>query len=542
MLSPKMWKEMESHHQLLKEQQQQQQQQQQQTDDNDHNDVTIENTKLIEQPFHKHVLSPSKQFLDFKLQTDSLLPSIQEEMEPETPIVTTIINNNYEHGEKSKEKKSRPTSFHASTKNHLASIITTPTIPIDDHLNRANVKSDLSNQKRHTMCLPKKTMNQYVPSLDIPTKPIFTSNNSSSVKNDIVDNKHIKTLRFNVVQLASLTTEKDLDFELSILMNEKTIDTRNGQMKKLSKKMSSCMFSKNWIDIPIDTPFELTFMIKTKPARPHKVSDFFTRSGQWSLFKKGKGSSSIAPLPISNSIHTNNMKMDKKDIHHVDFSTLAPSGYVRIFSGEQFDLIKQGKYRYRFSKSLSSSSYSAHTKTIEAVIDFQWSHRTKMDSSSTPSSKGMDGPTSQLSKEYNSMILSESMSHTHQGDHLTFYFWGAGIPEWRRYWTVLENDKLLLKPFGSKKNEYMYTIPLKKLVRVSKPTDEDQENIYLSRQLGVVLQFDISKMKISERVELGKMYILTDNKTSAEVWRHALSNIKSTKSSNGIEVDNRFLW
>lgn len=170
----------------------------------------------------------------------------------------------------------------------------------------------------------------------------------------------------------------------------------------------------------VDAPFELTFVIKTKPTRSHKVSDFFTRPGQWSLFKKGKGSSSIAPLPISN------IKMEKKELnHHVDFSTLAPSGYVRIFSGEQFDLIKQGKYRYKFNRSLSSSSYSTHTKAIEVVIDFQWSHRLKTDSSS---SNATDGSISQLSKEYSKLILSESMNHVYHGDNLTFYFWGAGIP------------------------------------------------------------------------------------------------------------------
>lgn len=172
MLSPKILKEMESHHQLIKEQQPYEQ-------------LNIENSKLKEQQFYKHdniVLSPSKQFLDFKLQTDSLLPSIQEETEPDTPVVT-LINNNY-HKKKSKKEKTRPVSFHVPTsKDNLESIITTPMIPTTNVNAITNVNSDLSLtssssssslQKRHTMCLSKKNINPYVPSLDIPSKPTFT--------------------------------------------------------------------------------------------------------------------------------------------------------------------------------------------------------------------------------------------------------------------------------------------------------------------------------------------------------------------------------
>ncbi|CAO3639876.1 unnamed protein product [Cunninghamella echinulata] len=493
-------------------------------------------------------LSPSKQYLDLKLQTDSLLPSIQEENEQDTPSVKVIHNENLDHG-KPKKEKTRPYSLHMPTLNPnlmipAATIDTTPisTISIDSH--------DSLNQKRHTMCLSRNNNNNPgLSTLDIPSKPI-KSNDINSLKNDSTENKRVKSLRFNVVQLASLTSERDLDYELSISINDKVIDTRYGQMKKLSKKMSSCTFSKNWMDIQVDTPFELTFIIKTKPSNSHKVSNFFTRRGQWSLWKKGKGISSISSSTDNTPI------IKKKDINHatlfkptennnnnndhrqsIDFSTISPSGYVRIFSGEQFDFIKQGKYRYKFNKSLSSLNYSTHTKAIEVVVDFQWYHR-----SVTESSLSTDNSITQLSQEYSNLNLTDSMKLVHHGEVLTFYYWGNGLPEWRRYWTVLESDKLLLKPCGYKKKESLYSISLKKLVKVSKPTEEDQENIYLSRQLGVVLQFDTTKMQISERVKLGKMYILTDNKSSAESWRHALSNIKPSKSNNKEDVDNRFLW
>ncbi|KAI9308296.1 hypothetical protein BJ944DRAFT_112030 [Cunninghamella echinulata] len=504
-----------------------------------------------QQQFYKQediiFLSPSKQYLDLKLQTDTLLPSIQEENEQDASSVKAIQNGDLDHGRPKKEK-TRPYSLHMPTLNPnlmipTATTNTTPTstISMDSY--------DTLNQKRHTMCLSKNSNNPGLPTLDIPSKPI-KSNDINSVKNDSTENKRVKSLRFNVVQLASLTSERDLDYELSISINDKVIDTRYGQMKKLSKKMSSCTFSKNWMNIQVDTPFELTFIIKTKPAHSHKVSDFFTRRGQWSLWKKGKGISSISSSTDNISTikkkevndtalfkSTENNNNNNGHPQNIDFSTISPSGYVRIFSGEQFDFIKQGKYRYKFNKSLSSLNYSTHTKAIEVVVDFQWYYR-----SVTEPSLSTDGSVTQLSQEYSNLNLTDSMKLVHHGEVLTFYYWGNGLPEWRRYWTVIEGDKLILKPCGYKKKESLYSISLKKLVKVSKPTEEDQENIYLSRQLGVVLQFDTTKMQISERVKLGKMYILTDNKSSAESWRHALSNIKPIKSNNEEDVDNRFLW
>ncbi|KAG0179418.1 hypothetical protein DFQ28_005699 [Apophysomyces sp. BC1034] len=160
-----------------------------------------------------------------------------------------------------------------------------------------------------------------------------------------------------------------------------------------------------------------------------------------------------------------------------------------------------------------------------------------------------DGKGSQIDPE----VLTRAIQHCQQGDYLTIYVRGLGFPVWKRYWATLCDHHLVLRDFSYKDKAPLCMIPLGPLQSVSKPTEEDRENVCIEAKQGLVLRFDRTKAMIVEPVRLeedegfdGKMYLFADGFKHSLDWRRALqSHVHKSldtlpQNENGVDV--RFLW
>ncbi|KAI8334265.1 hypothetical protein BC941DRAFT_504203 [Chlamydoabsidia padenii] len=349
-----------------------------------------------------------------------------------------------------------------------------------------------------------------------------------------------RNLRFNVHQITSLTSARDLEYELLVRVNEETVAVRYGQLKKLAKGISSCSLPEDWLSLKVDGPFKLSMILNTKPTRPSKVADYLARRGLWPLWfrKRQPDPASTAHLSCwSSSSESSCSTMVLSSSSTITTpSGMTPTGYLDLSSGND---IENGQHHYRL---LSSTKKSSH---MELLVEFLWQPQLASDRVVTPStSSSNDKNTTSFVYpwlryplscpdviEKDDHLLADkdaihtAMSHVTRGDYLTFYLYELASPKWERYWVTLKNKRLQIISTMHKNKDPIYDIALDSLEQVSKPTEEDQEHVCLNRQVGIVLQL---KADDDNSTPLGnRIYILADTPVLALHWIRALTVIKS---------------
>ncbi|CAO3592779.1 unnamed protein product [Absidia cylindrospora] len=414
--------------------------------------------------------------------------------------------------------------------------------------------------------------------------------NATGTQNSL-SNKKIKyfrkNLRFNVHQITSLTSARDLEYELLVKVNQETVAVRYGQMKKLAKGISSCSLPEDWLSLKVDGSFELTITINTKPTRPYKMADYLARRGLWPLRlrrQRRQPQEQHQQQQQSDQVSTSHSSCWSSSSEETTAAVVLPSltslqsmtttdlpsstspssgmiitGYLDLSSGDDMDQIENGQHRYRLTKPQSTkhSSYTA-TMDIEVLVEFLWQARRPSDREVIrPSASNKGAPTSLTYPwlrypegalppmspdiENEEKLLADkdavhaAMTHTTQGDHLTFYLHNLVSPKWERYWVMVKNKRLLILSTVYKNKAPIYDIPLDLLTQVSKPTEEDQEYVCLNRQVGIVIQLNVDSNNSNINTALGnRIYISADTAIFALHWIRALTVIKANNQVQSI--------
>ncbi|KAI8092246.1 uncharacterized protein B0P05DRAFT_525436 [Gilbertella persicaria] len=332
-----------------------------------------------------------------------------------------------------------------------------------------------------------------------------------------------------VMQIINLASTRDCDYELHVQLNNVTMATKRGVLRKIEKNASADRPYDEALVFEIQEPFSLNFVVAARHTN--------------TIFRDGLAKMGIWPLT--------NDKTEKE-------TKLPIAGYICLNFENKMDVLDQGVSRFRLTKPVDKSFN--RWLNIELLIDikveeilpavvhrFPWSYTTSQHSALSYESVEEDIVS-------NPKELITSQQHCQQGDYLTIYTRGRGHPTWKRYWVVKEEHQLALYDFSFKDTkEPLSIIPLAPLMAVAKPSLDDCESVGLSRKTGIMLQFNRSSAILTEFVRLesdegleGKAYIFGDSEQHTIHWRRTLSAYVSDQTRDTVTskegVDLKFLW
>ncbi|KAF1803583.1 hypothetical protein FB192DRAFT_1301224 [Mucor lusitanicus] len=312
-----------------------------------------------------------------------------------------------------------------------------------------------------------------------------------------------------VMQIINLASTRDCDYELHVQLNDVTLASKRGILRKVDKQASA------------DRPYDEA-LIGIWPLQPTATD------------------AKRSPLP-----------------------QLPIAGYTCLNFENKMDILDQGISRFRLNKPVDKSSN--RWLNLELLIDikveevlpavvhrFPWSYTTNQCPSS--SYESID---EEIISDPRELLVSQK--HCQKGDYLTIYTRGKAHPTWKRYWVVMEENQLVLHDFTFKDTKQPLSImSLGALLSVGKPSLDDCENVGIARKTGIMLQFNRTSAVLSEPVRLesdegleGKAYVYGDSEQNTVHWRRALSAyVSSDEASRRAEaqphhqggVDLRFLW
>ncbi|CEP17496.1 hypothetical protein [Parasitella parasitica] len=339
-----------------------------------------------------------------------------------------------------------------------------------------------------------------------------------------------------VMQIINLASTRDCDYELHVQLNNVTLASKRGVLRKIDKHVSADRPYDEALVFQVEEPFSLNFVVAARHTNT-VFREGLAKMGIWPLQK----SELIAPKTLPN---------------------LPIVGYTCLNFENKMDVLDQGVSRCRLSKPVDKSSN--RWLNLELLIDikveevlpavvhrFPWSYTTNECPSSSYESIDED-----IISDPKELLLSQK--HCQQGDYLTIYTRGMAHPTWKRYWVVMEENQLVLNDFTFKDTKHpLSIIPLTPLLSVGKPTLDDCENVGIARKTGIMLQFKRTNAVLSKPVRLesdegleGKAYVYGDNEQNTIHWRRALSAYVSSDETARISeinnneggVDLRFLW
>ncbi|KAI9025204.1 hypothetical protein CLU79DRAFT_886204, partial [Phycomyces nitens] len=206
------------------------------------------------------------------------------------------------------------------------------------------------------------------------------------------------------------------------------------------------------------------------------------------------------------------LREDSKDSIDEGASETRWIGYMRINLNENMDREVSGRHLY----SLSSPFEAAQVWQPELAVTYRFQPGKSTFGSNQ--SNGLDTE----SEEY--LDIADALHHCHRGDYLTLYQRGPGCPLWIRYWAKLYRNNILLYRFSSEHKDPARLVSLRDLCLVSKPL-EDEDQIFLGRHLGLVLEFKHNHVNGCPDTELNEIkrlekqaYILLDSSANVDYW------------------------
>ncbi|EPB81430.1 hypothetical protein HMPREF1544_11865 [Mucor circinelloides 1006PhL] len=345
-----------------------------------------------------------------------------------------------------------------------------------------------------------------------------------------------------VMQIINLASTRDCDYELHVQLNNVTMASKRGVLRKVDKNASADRPYDEALVFQVEEPFSLNFVVAARHTN--------------TVFREGLAKMGIWPL---HSSATDTAKPTKQKA----LPQLPIAGYTCLNFENKMDILDQGISRFRLSKPVDKASN--RWLNLELLIDikveevlpavvhrFPWSYTTNECPSSSYESIDED-----IVSDPRELLVSQK--HCQQGDYLTIYTRGMAHPTWKRYWVVMEENQLVLHDFTFKDTKQpLSIISLNALLSVGKPSLDDCENVGIARKTGIMLQFNRTSAVLSEPVRLesdegldGKAYVYGDSEQNTIHWRRALSAyVSSDETTRKTEarrhnqggVDLRFLW
>ncbi|GAN05259.1 hypothetical protein MAM1_0086d04728 [Mucor ambiguus] len=359
-------------------------------------------------------------------------------------------------------------------------------------------------------------------------------------KRTLVTPKRIMYCR--VMQIINLASTRDCDYELHVQLNNVTMASKRGVLRKVDKHASADRPYDEALVFQVEEPFSLNFVVAARHTN--------------TVFREGLAKMGIWPLQST----TTDVATATQ---HKSLPQLPIAGYTCLNFENKMDILDQGISRFRLNKPVDKSSN--RWLNLELLIDikveevlpavvhrFPWSYTTNQCPSS--SYESID---EEIISDPRELLVSQK--HCQEGDYLTIYTRGMAHPTWKRYWVVLEENQLVLHDFTFKDTKQpLSIISLGALLSVGKPSLDDCENVGVARKTGIMLQFNRTSAVLSEPVRLesdegldGKAYVYGDSEQNTVHWRRALSAyVSSDEASRKVEaqhhnqggVDLRFLW
>ncbi|KAL0140387.1 hypothetical protein V8B55DRAFT_1575623 [Mucor lusitanicus] len=341
-----------------------------------------------------------------------------------------------------------------------------------------------------------------------------------------------------VMQIINLASTRDCDYELHVQLNDVTLASKRGILRKVDKQASADRPYDEALVFQVEEPFSLNFVVAARHTN--------------SVLREGLAKIGIWPLQPTAT-----------DAKRSPLPQLPIAGYTCLNFENKMDILDQGISRFRLNKPVDKSSN--RWLNLELLIDikveevlpavvhrFPWSYTTNQCPSS--SYESID---EEIISDPRELLVSQK--HCQKGDYLTIYTRGKAHPTWKRYWVVMEENQLVLHDFTFKDTKQPLSImSLGALLSVGKPSLDDCENVGIARKTGIMLQFNRTSAVLSEPVRLesdegleGKAYVYGDSEQNTVHWRRALSAyVSSDEASRRAEaqphhqggVDLRFLW
>ncbi|KAL9558656.1 hypothetical protein MBANPS3_000793 [Mucor bainieri] len=346
-----------------------------------------------------------------------------------------------------------------------------------------------------------------------------------------------------VMQIINLASTRDCDYELHVQLNNVTMASKRGVLRKVDKQASADRPYDEALVFQVEEPFSLNFVVAARHTN--------------TVFREGLAKMGIWPLQPTTTDAATAAK-------HKSPPQLPIAGYTCLNFENKMDVLDQGISRFRLNKPVDKSSN--RWLNLELLIDikveevlpavvhrFPWSYTTNQCPSS--SYESID---EEIISDPRELLVSQK--HCQEGDFLTIYTRGMAHPTWKRYWVVMEENQLVLHDFTFKDTKQpLSIISLSALLSVGKPSLDDCENVGIARKTGIMLQFNRTSAVLSEPVRLesdegldGKAYVYGDSEQNTVHWRRALSAYVSSDEAlrkaeaqhpqNQSGVDLRFLW
>ncbi|KAL0088847.1 hypothetical protein J3Q64DRAFT_1697125 [Phycomyces blakesleeanus] len=302
------------------------------------------------------------------------------------------------------------------------------------------------------------------------------------------------TLHCKVLQVTNLGSAKGLKYELQIRCHGISKVTRPGIMKKVAKGISAA------------SPLEL-FSLQVPKSYITRPRNSATRLISYGVSKAKK--------LLYRRIRL--LREDSDDsLGDEACETTQWIGYKRIDLNENMDREVSSRHLY----SLASPFEAAQVWQPEIAVVYRFQPTQPISEFSYPNGPGTG------TDEY--LNITNALNHCNRGDYLTIYQQGPGCPLWIRYWARLDKYNIVLYRLSNEHKNPASLISLKDLCFVSTPL-EDEEQIFLGRPLGLVLDFDNDhtgsyiSADLEEGNRIGRQeYILMDSLTNADYWYRAL--------------------
>ncbi|KAI9282234.1 hypothetical protein BY458DRAFT_497586 [Sporodiniella umbellata] len=325
-----------------------------------------------------------------------------------------------------------------------------------------------------------------------------------------------------VMQMINTASDKSCDYTLSVYLNGERHAVQTGCLSKTEKNMSAARPQEEPMQLNGEGPFELTFQV----AARYTPSRF-----QHGLAKLGWTRQPQGPLPT---------------VGHAVLQCQAPLQNASVM---RFKLIQVDRLACPIAIELVVDL--RRVKELPAsVIKFPWAYHLKQSALWTCQSLG----NSTLLKD--PALVLRSRQQCAAGDYLTLYTRGSAHPAWKRFWVTLDCDRLNLFDFTYKASKKpVGCLPLASLVSVAKPSMDDCENVGMARKVGIMLQFDPTRVSLSnptacldtESLPLeGKSFVYCDDESKAHHWRRALvahtTTLITQEKGDKVSMDFRFLW
>ncbi|KAF7723774.1 hypothetical protein EC973_001687 [Apophysomyces ossiformis] len=343
-------------------------------------------------------------------------------------------------------------------------------------------------------------------------------------------------LHCKVVQITNHASSRSYRYELSLQVNGHTKCSHHSAMKKTAKNVS---MDKPDMSMPLEfsEPFDLSFAVAVRPARRSLGTSL---ANLWRGRRKSKAS--IQPEIMEMVGMTSSIT-----IEHVDSLEEEKSSHCYKIRNAC------GKETKDFDMELTVE-FEIQRKAVPVSVTYPWANLVhSLALSKATKDEEWNEDEEEKESQLDPALVAQAIERCKQGDYLTIYVRSMGFPIWKRYWVTLWDGYLELRDFTFESKGPASIIPLHPLLSVSRPTEEDRENMCIKGKQGLVVLFDRSKAMVVQPVRLeenedlvGKMYMFADSYTHSLHWRRALQSYVDKNSDtqlyneNGVDV--RFLW